>query len=125
MKWRRLIAWCLLAVWPLVWGGAQAAGQESRRDSGNPGGFDLATGTVALNSGYVMPLNGLGTYSLHGEECISAVKAALQCGVRLIDTASAYGNEAEVGQAIRESMEELGIAREEFRAPSRKARRRR
>ena len=52
--------------------------------------------------------------SLHGEECISAVKAALQCGVRLIDTASAYGNEAEVGQAIRESMEELGIAREEI-----------
>ena len=124
MQWRRLIGWCLLAVCPFVWGAAyaepadanllQAAVQESRNASGNPGGFDLATHTVVLNSGYVMPINGLGTYSLHGEECISAVKAALQCGVRLIDTASAYGNEEEIGQAIRESMEELGIPREEI-----------
>ena len=61
-----------------------------------------------------MPINGLGTYSLHGETCINSVKSALANGVRLIDTASAYGNEEEVGQAIRESMEELGIKREEI-----------
>ena len=79
----------------------------------NPGGFDLATKRVALNSGYEMPINGLGTYSLHGETCVTAVKSALASGVRLIDTASAYGNEQEVGQAIREAMEELGIPREE------------
>ena len=124
MNWRRLLGWCLLAVCPFIWGVAyaepvdenlqQAAVQENRNASGNPGGFDLASGTVVLNSGYVMPINGLGTYSLHGEECIRSVKAALQCGVRLIDTASAYGNEEEVGQAIRESMEELGIPREEI-----------
>lgn len=76
--------------------------------------FDFESRTVTLNSGYVMPINGIGTYSLHGEECISALKAALASGVRLIDTASAYGNEEEVGQAIRESMEELGIEREEI-----------
>ena len=67
-----------------------------------------------LNNGYEIPINELGTYSLHGEECINAVKSALKCGVRLIDTASAYGNEEEVGQAIHESIEELGIKREDI-----------
>ena len=38
----------------------------------------------------------------------------LENGVRLIDTASAYGNEEEVGRAVREAMEELGIPREEI-----------
>lgn len=78
------------------------------------GEFNFETHKVMLNSGYEMPINGLGTYSLHGEECINSVKAALKSNVRLIDTASAYGNEAEVGQAIRESMEELGIKREDI-----------
>ena len=72
--------------------------------------FDFARKNVTLNSGYPMPINGLGTYSLHGETCINAVKSALASGVRLIDTASAYGNEEEVGQAIRES----GVPREEI-----------
>ncbi|MCI8699351.1 MAG: aldo/keto reductase [Oscillospiraceae bacterium] len=76
--------------------------------------FDLEARTVTLNSGYEMPLNGLGTYSLHGETCVNSVKSALRSGVRLIDTASAYGNEKEVGQAIREAVEELGISREEI-----------
>lgn len=84
-----------------------------KRDSGARA-FDFETKTVTLNSGYVMPLNGLGTYSLHEETCINSVKSALASGVRLIDTASAYGNEEEVGQAIREAMEELGIQREEI-----------
>jgi len=71
--------------------------------------FDFETKTVTLNSGYIMPLNGLGTYSLTGETCVSSASAALERGVRLIDTAHIYGNEAEVGQAVRES----GIPREE------------
>lgn len=78
------------------------------------GEFNFETHTVMLNSGYEMPINGLGTYSLHREECINSVKAALKSNVRLIDTASAYGNEAEVGQAVRESIEELGIKREDI-----------
>lgn len=76
--------------------------------------FDMKNKSVVLNSGYTMAINGLGTYSLHGEECINAVKSAIKDGVRLIDTASAYGNEKEVGQAIRESIEELGISREDI-----------
>ena len=75
--------------------------------------FDLERGTVLLNSGYTMPINGLGTYSLHGDECVNAVKAALECGVRLFDTASAYGNEEEVGRAIRESIAEGVVRRED------------
>ncbi len=61
-----------------------------------------------------MPIYGLGTYSLHGETCVNAVKSALASGVRLIDTAHMYGNEAEIGRAVRESMQELGLKREEI-----------
>lgn len=75
--------------------------------------FNFETRRVTLNSGYEMPINGLGTYSLHGDECINSVKSALAAGVRLIDTASAYGNEEEVGQAIRESIAEGVIQRED------------
>ena len=76
--------------------------------------FDFETKTVMLNSGYEMPINGLGTYSLHGDECIHAVKSALSNGVRLIDTASAYGNEEEIGQAIRAAISEGMIQREDI-----------
>ena len=72
--------------------------------------FDFDKRTVMLNSGYSMPLNGLGTYSLTGDTCVQSVSEALKRGVRLIDTAYMYGNEAEVGKAIRES----GISREEI-----------
>ena len=65
--------------------------------------FNFETKSVTLNSGYTMPLNGLGTYSLTKETCISSVKTTLEYGVRLIDTAHIYGNEKEIGQAIKES----------------------
>jgi len=76
--------------------------------------FDFERRTVMLNSGYEMPVNGLGTYSLHGDECINSVKSALSNGVRLIDTASAYGNEEEIGQAVREAIDEGIIKREDI-----------
>ncbi len=72
--------------------------------------FNFETKTVKLNSGYEMPLNGLGTYSLTGDTCYNAVSSALKSGVRLIDTAYMYGNEEEIGKAIRDS----GIPREEI-----------
>ena len=65
--------------------------------------FNFETKSVKLNSGYVMPLNGLGTYSLTGDTCYNAVTSALKSGVRLIDTAYMYGNEEEIGRAIRDS----------------------
>ncbi len=72
--------------------------------------FNFETKSVKLNSGYEMPLNGLGTYSLTGDTCYNAVSSALKSGVRLIDTAYMYGNEEEIGKAIRDS----GIPREEI-----------
>ena len=49
---------------------------------------------VKLNSGYEMPVLGLGTWTLTGETCENAVYAALKSGYRLIDTAKYYGNES-------------------------------
>ncbi|MDO5602681.1 MAG: aldo/keto reductase [Oscillospiraceae bacterium] len=65
--------------------------------------FDFVSRTVTLNSGYEMPVMGLGTYSLSDEECYNAVAALLEAGGRLIDTAYIYHNEAAVGRAVRES----------------------
>lgn len=72
--------------------------------------FNFESKYVLLNSGYQMPINGIGTYSLHNDTAINAITAALNSGVRLIDTAHAYGNESEIGEAIRNS----GIPREEI-----------
>lgn len=72
--------------------------------------FDFETKTVTLNSGYQMPIYGIGTYSLTDSECVESVTAALENGVRLIDTAYMYHNEESVGEAVRNS----GIPREEI-----------
>ena len=65
---------------------------------------------IRLNSGYDMPVVGLGTYSLKGDVCVNSVKSALALGFRKIDTAHMYGNEVEVGRGVRES----GIPREDI-----------
>ena len=72
--------------------------------------FNFETKTVLLNSGYEMPIYGIGTYSLTGDTCVESVTAALNSGVRLIDTAYMYHNEESVGEAVRNS----GIPREEI-----------
>ncbi len=58
----------------------------------------------------MIPAMGLGTWRSKHEEVRAAVKAALLAGYRHIDTAFGYGNEYEVGLAIKES----GIRREEI-----------
>ena len=65
--------------------------------------FNFESKTVMLNSGYEMPIMGLGTYSLSDEECYNSVTALLENGGRLIDTAYMYHNEAAVGRAVRDS----------------------
>ena len=72
--------------------------------------FNFDTKTVTLNSGYEMPIYGIGTYSLLDEECVNSVQVALENGVRLIDTAYMYHNEESVGEAVRNS----SIPREEI-----------
>ena len=66
--------------------------------------------TVELASGARMPLLGLGTWQARGREAADAVLRALELGYRLIDTATMYGNEDEVGRAVAES----GVPREEI-----------
>ncbi|MEV7110977.1 aldo/keto reductase [Streptomyces anulatus] len=66
--------------------------------------------TLTLNNGVEMPALGLGVFQTPPEETIAAVKDALDLGYRHIDTAAAYGNEREVGQALRDS----GVPREEI-----------
>jgi methylglyoxal/glyoxal reductase len=63
-----------------------------------------------LNNGVSMPLLGLGVYDVYGLAAERAVMHALQTGYRLIDTASFYQNEKEVGAAIRNS----NVKREEI-----------
>ena len=78
------------------------------------GGFDFENHTVLLNSGYAMPIMGLGTYALDHDTCVNSVKTLLKNGGRLIDTAYMYHNEEAVGEGIRQAMEEYGIPREEI-----------
>lgn len=66
---------------------------DTTRTSENDISFDFETKTVTLNSGYKMPVYGIGTYSLLDEECINSVSTALENGVRLIDTAHMYHND--------------------------------
>ncbi|MGZ6753096.1 MAG: aldo/keto reductase [Nocardioides sp.] len=65
--------------------------------------------TLTLNNGVTMPALGLGVFQTPPEETRAAVTAALELGYRHVDTAAAYGNEREVGEAIRAS----GVPREE------------
>lgn len=58
---------------------------------------------ITLHNGVQMPLVGLGTWDLRGQECIDTVEKAIQLGYRLIDTAQMYGNEKEVGEGIIKS----------------------
>ncbi|MFI7606759.1 aldo/keto reductase [Micromonospora sp. NPDC049366] len=59
--------------------------------------------TVLLPGEVRMPLLGFGTWQATGKSAYDAVLAALDAGYRHIDTATVYGNEEEVGRAVRES----------------------
>ena len=65
--------------------------------------------TYSLNDGTSLPAIGFGTYPLKGADGIDAMVSALEAGYRLLDTAVNYGNEEEVGEALRRS----GVPRED------------
>ena len=94
-----------LLMWP-------PAGMAEGNDM--TGVFDFENRTVLLNSGYAMPIMGLGTYALDYDTCVSSVMALLEGGGRLIDTAYMYGNEEAVGEGVRRGMAEYGIPREDI-----------
>jgi diketogulonate reductase-like aldo/keto reductase len=70
----------------------------------------IAEQHVALPSGAKMPLLGLGTWQARGRGAVDAVRFALEVGYRHIDTATMYGNERQVGQA----MADAGVPRAEI-----------
>ncbi|MCM0676620.1 aldo/keto reductase [Micromonospora phytophila] len=58
---------------------------------------------ITLNDGNTIPQLGFGVFQIEPKDTVEAVRRALDIGYRHIDTAEMYGNEAEVGQAVRES----------------------
>lgn len=65
---------------------------------------------TTLNNGLVQPSLGFGTWQSLGEDCVEAVKYALEVGYRHIDTAVIYGNHKQIGEAITSSV----VKREEI-----------
>lgn len=69
---------------------------------------------IALHDGLTLPVIGLGTYNLRGNEGVNAITSAIDSGYRLIDTAYNYENEGAVGEAVRRS----SVPREKLRITS-------
>ena len=67
---------------------------------------------IALNDGNSIPQVGLGVWQTPPEDTERAVATALEAGYRHIDTAAAYGNEREVGHAIKNAVKS-GLPRED------------
>ncbi len=68
---------------------------------------------VKLNSGYEMPVLGLGTWTLDDKQAEECVYFALKNGCRLIDTARYYGNEKGVGRGVRRAIADGLVKRED------------
>ena len=68
---------------------------------------------MALNNGYTVPGIGLGTSGMTGQEAEDAVFSAIMKGYRLIDTASMYDNEEDVGRGINRAVSS-GVSRDEI-----------
>src|SRR4051812_9166299 len=69
---------------------------------------------IILNDGLTLPVIGLGTYKLKGNEGVNSIVNAIDIGYRLIDSAYNYENEGTVGEAVRRS----SVSREELKITS-------
>ncbi|XP_050388937.1 aldo-keto reductase family 1 member A1 isoform X1 [Patella vulgata] len=69
---------------------------------------------VTFNNGNKFPIIGLGSWQATKEECQKAIRAALDAGYRHIDTAMAYGNEADIGEVLQEYMKAGKLKRSDF-----------
>lgn len=70
--------------------------------------------TVKLNNDNEMPVIGLGTWKAQAGEVYQAIRWAIKLGYQQIDCAPVYGNEAEIGQAIHDAINEGDIKREQL-----------
>ena len=75
-----------------------------------------AAGVFELSSGTTMPRLGLGTYKLDGpaSDTVALIRRAIELGYRHIDTASLYGNEEAVGQALNDAIRAGDVTREDL-----------
>lgn len=89
-------------------------GNKDKNENDMTHPFNFETKTVKLNSGYEMPIIGIGTYYLSTAQAEESVYNALKVGMRLIDTADIYGNEVGVGHGIARAMKDFHIKREEI-----------
>ena len=89
--------------------------EETGRGSDNAvvGEFDFIKETVLLNSSWEMPIIGTGTWTLSDEEAENSTYYALKSGMRLIDTARYYQNEAGVGKGLARAIDEGIVTRED------------
>ena len=93
---------------------AETSASPDNPSSPQVGMFDFDSRTVLLNSGYTMPILGLGTYALDHDTCVNSVMSLIENGGRLIDTAYMYHNEEAVGEGVRKAMEAYGVPREDI-----------
>lgn len=75
---------------------------------------DVPLKCLRFNDGSSLPMLGLGTWNAPPGEVGAAVQVALRLGYRHIDCAAIYGNEAEIGTAIRAAIDEGVVTREEL-----------
>jgi 2,5-diketo-D-gluconate reductase A len=73
-------------------------------------GMEASVPDVRLNNGVMIPQLGYGVFRIPNEETVRAVRTAIECGYRSFDTASLYGNEAGVGEALAN----CGVPREKL-----------
>lgn len=69
---------------------------------------------VDLNDGKEIPLLGLGTYRLRGDDAIRLIREAIDLGYRHFDTATLYENEEELGKAFAQAIAAGDVTREEL-----------
>ncbi|ACP32366.1 aldo/keto reductase [Corynebacterium aurimucosum] len=75
---------------------------------------DMSVPQTTFNDDREMPLLGLGTYKMHGEELVRSVREAIDLGYRHFDTATLYENEEELGQALNAAMKAGDVTRDEL-----------
>ncbi len=111
MKIRSLFA-AVLTLYMVFSGGIKPGIADVHAAPGYPE-FDFTNKTVTLNSGYEMPILGLGTFALSDSETENSTYWALKAGFRLIDTARIYGNETAVGRGLQRAIDEGIVTRED------------
>ena len=108
---RNLIFTLMIMIMIII---AESGCSSGSSSAGSSSDVHIEVPYVMLNSGYKMPVLGLGTWTQNDATAEESVYEAIKCGYRLIDTAQYYGNESGVGGAVRRAVNEGIITRGEI-----------